>query len=90
MNMIDGLTGRSQARLKAIYTRYDRHLPSSTEVARRYRYVMDQIDGLIGYEMLLAATLFAHEPAALRVHESADLDEHGGPLGALVITVSPG
>jgi len=31
--------------------------------------------------LLLAATLFAHEPAAFREHSSAGLYDHGGPLG---------
>ena len=41
-------------------------------------------------ELLLAATLFAHDAAAFRVHGSAGLDEHGGPLAASVSTISPG
>jgi hypothetical protein len=39
---------------------------------------------------LLAATLFAHEPAAFREHGSAGLYDHGGPLGASMSTISPG
>jgi len=38
----------------------------------------------------LAATLFAHELAAFRVHESAGFDEHGGPLAASLSMISPG
>ena len=39
---------------------------------------------------VLAATLFAHEPAAFGVHGSAGLHEHGGPLAASVSTISRG
>ena len=34
---------------------------------------------LICYFRVLAATLFAHEPAGLHAHESATLDGDGGP-----------
>ena len=39
---------------------------------------------------VLAATLFAHELAAFRVHESAGFDEHGGPLAVSLSMISPG
>jgi len=39
---------------------------------------------------VLAATLFAHEPAALPVHESAGFDGHGGPLAIRLSTISLG
>jgi hypothetical protein len=39
---------------------------------------------------LLAATLFAHEPAAFGEHDSAGLYDHGGPLAASMSTISPG
>ncbi len=40
--------------------------------------------------VLLAATLFAHEPEAFREHGSAGLYDHGGPLAASMSTISPG
>jgi hypothetical protein len=40
--------------------------------------------------LLLAATLFAHEPAAFGEHGSAGLYDHGGPLAASMSTISPG
>ena len=40
--------------------------------------------------LLLAATLFAHEPEAFREHGSAGLYDHGGPLAASMSTISPG
>jgi hypothetical protein len=43
-----------------------------------------------GTESLLAATLFAHEPAAFGEHDSAGLYDHGGPLAASMSTISPG
>ena len=39
---------------------------------------------------VLAATLFAHEPAAFGEHGSAGLYDHGGPLAASMSTISPG
>jgi hypothetical protein len=39
---------------------------------------------------LLAATLFAHEPATFGEHGSAGLYDHGGPLAASMSTISPG
>jgi hypothetical protein len=39
---------------------------------------------------MLAATLFAHEPAAFGEHDSAGLYDHGGPLAASMSTISPG
>jgi len=40
--------------------------------------------------LVLAATLFAHEPEAFREHGSAGLYDHGGPLAASMSTISPG
>jgi hypothetical protein len=42
------------------------------------------------WERLLAATLFAHEPATFGEHGSAGLYDHGGPLAASMSTISPG
>jgi len=39
---------------------------------------------------MLAATLFAHEPATFGEHGSAGLYDHGGPLAASMSTISPG
>jgi hypothetical protein len=41
-------------------------------------------------KVLLAATLFAHEPATFGEHGSAGLYDHGGPLAASMSTISPG
>jgi hypothetical protein len=40
-------------------------------------------------ELLLAATLFAREPATLRSDGSAGLHDDGGPLAGWVNTLSP-
>jgi hypothetical protein len=48
MNAIDGLTGRSQARLDKIYKRFDEEFPQRDVVAERFRHVMDVIDRLLG------------------------------------------
>ena len=62
---------------------------SQAEMLRNRATVLRNLITL-GTALVLAATLFAHEPAAFRVHESAGLDEHGGPLAASVSMISPG
>lgn len=48
MTMIEGLTGKTQARLDKLYKRYDQELPGESEIARRFRRTMDAVDDLIG------------------------------------------
>jgi uncharacterized protein with ParB-like and HNH nuclease domain len=48
LNMIDGLTGKSQPKLNNFYKRFDNGLPNSTELERRFRLVMDEIDETFG------------------------------------------
>jgi hypothetical protein len=47
-NMIDGLSGKTQKALDDIYKKYDAKLSKAEIIARRFRYVMDQIEDLFG------------------------------------------
>lgn len=48
MLMINGLTAKSQATIKAAYQKYDDELPNRVELEKRYRAVMDEIDTKLG------------------------------------------
>lgn len=48
INMIDGISGKSQASLKKQYRKYDSTFPASDIVAERFRGVMTAIDEVIG------------------------------------------
>jgi transposase InsO family protein len=48
------------------------------------------LESVLAEYVVLAATLFAHEPAAFGEHGSAGLYDHGGPLAASMSTISPG
>jgi hypothetical protein len=59
LNMIDGLTGKSQPKLNNFYNRYEAEFPRRTEVARRFRQIMDQIDDVFGSR--LPSSVFTSE-----------------------------
>jgi Protein of unknown function DUF262 len=59
LNMIDGLTGKTQPRLDALYRRFDKEFPRQGEVARRFRQMMAQIDDIFGGR--LASSVFTSE-----------------------------
>jgi hypothetical protein len=59
MSMIDGLTGRSQAKLNATYRRFDKSFPGQGVVMTRFRHVMDTAAALIGPEM--ASNVYSSE-----------------------------
>ncbi len=48
MNMVDGLTGKTQTRIKNIYERFDEEFPGVEEVERRFRHIMEVIENLVG------------------------------------------
>lgn len=48
LNMLDGLTGKSQPGLKRAYTRYDSSLPGEAVLAARFRATMDAIHEVLG------------------------------------------
>ncbi len=52
MNMIDGITGKTQKRLDGIYKMYDNKFTGMKEVIRRFRRVMDVIDDQIGVRIV--------------------------------------
>ena len=51
LNMLSGLTGKTQARLDDIYKRYDKKFQGGQEVQRRFRQVMDSIEEVLGEEI---------------------------------------
>lgn len=53
--MLNGFSGKSQARLKRLYRERDDDFPERDEVARRYRGVMDAIDHGLGPKMAVSA-----------------------------------
>ena len=59
LNMLEGLTGRSQARLNAMYAKYDDAFPRGDAVADRFRRTMETIDRLIG--STIARTVYRSE-----------------------------
>jgi hypothetical protein len=59
LNMIDGLSGRSQARLNKIYERFDEQFPARAEIARRFRMTMEAIDSVLGKDV--ATTIYRSE-----------------------------
>ena len=59
LNMIKGLTGKTQKRLNAIYSEYEAEFPSKTEVQRRFRHTMDEIGSLLGGD--ITASVYSSE-----------------------------
>jgi hypothetical protein len=59
MNMVEGLTGKTQPRLDDIYEQYDDKFTGVEEVKRRFGHVMDVIDELIGDH--IRETVYARE-----------------------------
>ena len=59
MTMIDGLTGKSQPKLNALYTKYDASFPQESASSTRFRRVMDTIDDVLGNRM--PTTVFSSE-----------------------------
>jgi hypothetical protein len=57
--MIQGLTGKSQPNIDKFYGRHNDDFKGRTEVARRFRRVMDEIDNVIGDN--IATTVFTSE-----------------------------
>ena len=51
MNMVNGLTGKSQPRLDKIYKEYDQEFAGVSEVKRRFRLVMHSIDEIMGKQI---------------------------------------
>jgi hypothetical protein len=59
VNILQGLSGKSQARINRAYERYDEGYDGAQELSRRYRRVMDAIDQVIGRHLL--DTVFRRE-----------------------------
>lgn len=51
INMIAGLTGKSQPGLSRAYKKYDEAIPHEDELARRFRRVMDEIQTVLGEQI---------------------------------------
>lgn len=58
--VINGVTGKSQRSLNALYKQFEDTFPGKSEVARRFRAVMDSIDDLLGNE--LRTLVFSRQP----------------------------
>jgi hypothetical protein len=50
-NMIDGLSGKTQRGLDDLYARYDDRFDGATVLARRFRFIMDQIEEILGDDL---------------------------------------
>ena len=48
MNMVQGLMGKRQTVINKFYEKHDKQFDDWNEVSRRFRYVMAQIDDLLG------------------------------------------
>jgi Protein of unknown function DUF262 len=59
LNIMGGLTGKSQPKLNKFYKDYDGQLANAGEIARRFRLVMDAIDETLGNR--IAASVFNSE-----------------------------
>jgi hypothetical protein len=59
MNMVGGLTGKSQVRINKTYKKYEESFPGAKIASRRFRAVMDEIDRAIGPQ--LGKTVFRSE-----------------------------
>ncbi|HEY0931368.1 MAG TPA: DUF262 domain-containing protein [Gemmatimonas sp.] len=46
--MMDGIQGKSQPKLDALYEQYDDELPGAAQLATRFQHVMDAIDDAVG------------------------------------------
>lgn len=51
INMVYGLSGKSQARINAVYKTFDDDFPGSTILAERFRHVMETIDSHSGADL---------------------------------------
>ncbi|MGO8752920.1 MAG: hypothetical protein ACLQNE_43815 [Thermoguttaceae bacterium] len=49
--ILQGIRGKSQKELDALYNRYDTTFPEGAEVGRRFRTTMDAIDDLVGQNL---------------------------------------
>lgn len=49
LTMMNGIYGKSQPKIDRAYRGYDDVFPYSEEVRRRFRAVMDEIDGVVGF-----------------------------------------
>lgn len=59
MNIVEGLTGKTQKRLDDFYKRFDEQFTAEKEVKRRFRHVMDVIDELIGHQ--ISSTVYSSQ-----------------------------
>jgi len=59
MTMVGGLIGKTQARLNALYKRFDEEFPFEKSVAMRFRRVIDEAESLFG--VTLYQTVFSSE-----------------------------
>ena len=51
INIVNGLTGKSQPKIRDFYEKYDDEFPYKKELRSRFQYTMDQIDALLGREI---------------------------------------
>lgn len=59
MNMIRGLTGKTQTRLDNIYKEYEEEFQFQNEVKRRFQHTMDEIDRMLG--RVISNTVYTSE-----------------------------
>lgn len=59
INMMKGLTGKSQSLLDKTYEQYDAKLPYKSRLEKRFNHVMDEIERLIGKE--ITQTIYTSE-----------------------------
>lgn len=59
LNMIDGLTGKTQKRIDALYERFDKTFPAEAILRDRFRRTMEHVDALMRGE--LAQSVFVSE-----------------------------
>jgi hypothetical protein len=52
MNMLLGLTGKTQSRIDNMYSEYENEMPGVDELKRRFAEVVDAIDELLGSEIV--------------------------------------
>jgi len=51
LNMMEGLTGKTQKRLDDLYKEFDETLPGGSEIQKRFRHTMDEIESHLGREI---------------------------------------
>ena len=59
INIIEGLTGKTQARIDRFYKENDSEFAHADELSKRFRSTMEQIDSLLGQE--ISSTVYASE-----------------------------